>query len=102
MSSLWIYATRDDADDMPDRLRLPSVSPQAATEGGDCCVFCSYGSLPCPSRQKDTATSPDMQVERLSGGHMARDHIKRIEPQINLLTIYHVSGLQDKPKMLRP
>jgi hypothetical protein len=20
---------------------------------GDCCVFCSYGSLPCPSKQSD-------------------------------------------------
>lgn len=21
--------------------------------GGDCCVFCSYGSVPCPSRQME-------------------------------------------------
>ncbi|HET7415668.1 MAG TPA: GDCCVxC domain-containing (seleno)protein [Arthrobacter sp.] len=22
---------------------------------GDCCVFCSYGTLPCPSKQKPVA-----------------------------------------------
>ncbi len=22
---------------------------------GDCCVFCSYGSLPCPPKQKEQA-----------------------------------------------
>jgi hypothetical protein len=24
---------------------------------GDCCVFCSYGSLPCPPKQAEHATS---------------------------------------------
>ena len=26
---------------------------------GDCCVFCSYGSVPCPSIQKARATDRD-------------------------------------------
>jgi len=25
---------------------------------GDCCVFCSYGTVPCPSIQADPSTKP--------------------------------------------
>ncbi|MBI1276571.1 MAG: hypothetical protein GC179_00445 [Anaerolineaceae bacterium] len=24
-------------------------------KSGDCCVFCSYGSVPCPSKQKNAS-----------------------------------------------
>ncbi len=26
-------------------------------KAGDCCVFCSYGSVPCPSKQEDSAAA---------------------------------------------
>lgn len=26
---------------------------------GDCCVFCSYGTVPCPPRQSDNSCCPD-------------------------------------------
>lgn len=26
---------------------------------GDCCVFCSYGSVPCPPRQQGGCCAPD-------------------------------------------
>jgi hypothetical protein len=28
-------------------------------ENGDCCVFCSYGSVPCPPMQDDDASGSD-------------------------------------------
>ncbi len=33
---------------------------------GDCCVFCSYGSVPCPSRQLEMSAAPiaDEQIRR--------------------------------------
>ncbi len=39
-------------------------------KAGDCCVFCSYGSLPCPSKQAESAgalseaPSPLLKEER--------------------------------------
>jgi len=27
-------------------------------KAGDCCVFCSYGSSPCPPKQQEQASNP--------------------------------------------
>ncbi|WP_277246166.1 GDCCVxC domain-containing (seleno)protein [Micrococcus terreus] len=29
----------------------PNCRERVRPLGGDCCVFCSYGTVPCPSRQ---------------------------------------------------
>ncbi len=31
----------------------PSCGTRLNPEPGDCCVFCSYGSVPCPSIQRE-------------------------------------------------
>jgi hypothetical protein len=37
----------------------PQCHLRLRPKAGDCCVFCSYGDLPCPSRQTPTAAPPD-------------------------------------------
>jgi hypothetical protein len=39
----------------------PSCQATLRPRSGDCCVFCSYGSVPCPPVQLETAggTSPE-------------------------------------------
>jgi hypothetical protein len=32
-----------------------SCHAQLKPQPGDCCVFCSYGSAPCPPRQQESA-----------------------------------------------
>jgi hypothetical protein len=32
----------------------PSCGARIRPKPGDCCVFCSYGSVPCPPMQQDT------------------------------------------------
>ncbi len=31
----------------------PACQRQLRPQAGDCCVFCSYGSVPCPSQQAE-------------------------------------------------
>jgi len=35
--------------------RCPSCASLLKSKPGDCCVFCSYGSVPCPSIQRERA-----------------------------------------------
>ena len=32
---------------------------------GDCCVFCSYGSIPCPPVQQDICCSPNISDNKI-------------------------------------
>ncbi len=48
---------RDDADGrLPVFLRLPSLRAVLRPLKGDCCVFCSYGDVPCPPIQEGRET----------------------------------------------
>ncbi len=40
----------------------PKCKTRLRPNPGDCCVFCSFGSLPCPSIQQDTHRSQMNQV----------------------------------------
>jgi hypothetical protein len=31
----------------------PACGLRVRPKAGDCCVFCSYGSVPCPPKQQD-------------------------------------------------
>jgi hypothetical protein len=58
-------ATRDET--MPlnrcqIRYECPACGVVLRPNQGDCCVFCSYGSLPCPSQQ---------EVSEVTGGETA-------------------------------
>lgn len=49
---------RDSLATMPDDacqyfFACPSCGSVLKPKPGDCCVFCSYGSVPCPSIQRD-------------------------------------------------
>lgn len=35
----------------------PACAGTLRPDEGDCCVFCTYGSVPCPSVQRDEGTS---------------------------------------------
>ncbi len=37
--------------------RCPGCDTLLKPMAGDCCVFCSYGSVPCPSVQRDGSCS---------------------------------------------
>lgn len=37
----------------------PSCGVLLRPQPGDCCVFCSYGSVPCPPRQQSRTSSCD-------------------------------------------
>lgn len=46
------------AETMPaEYCQIRYTCPQCGTEWrpkqGDCCIFCSYGSMPCPSKQEE-------------------------------------------------
>ena len=32
---------------------------------GDCCIYCSYGSIPCPTVQKDICYSPNISNSKI-------------------------------------
>jgi hypothetical protein len=55
MSAMIVYSTLTcPACGTPSRERMPEDAclffrPKA----GDCCVFCSYGSVPCPPKQQE-------------------------------------------------
>ena len=34
---------------------------------GDCCIFCSYGSVPCPPIQKNISSSPKIVENKIVG-----------------------------------
>jgi len=36
------------------RWDCPGCGAELRPKAGDCCVFCSYGSVSCPSRQSDS------------------------------------------------
>ncbi len=38
--------------------RCKACNTMLKPRAGDCCVFCSYGSVPCPSRQKAESRVP--------------------------------------------
>jgi hypothetical protein len=42
--------------------QCPECKSRLRPKPGDCCVFCSYGSIPCPSIQHDTRRSQTNQV----------------------------------------
>jgi hypothetical protein len=68
---------------------------------GKCCVFCSYGSTPCPPRQPREAVHP-LNLDALSGRELdmavARHVFRRVvEERVNARTkekyaVYRVSG----------
>ncbi|MGB3327885.1 MAG: GDCCVxC domain-containing (seleno)protein [Thermomicrobiales bacterium] len=35
------------------RYRCPSCGAMLSPKAGDCCVFCSYGTVPCPPIQRE-------------------------------------------------
>jgi hypothetical protein len=37
--------------------RCPQCGEILRPKAGDCCVFCSYGSTPCPPRQTEAGTN---------------------------------------------
>ena len=38
--------------------RCPGCDEMLSPRAGDCCVFCSYGTVPCPPRQDEAQTGP--------------------------------------------
>jgi len=36
----------------------PHCGTSLRPHAGDCCVFCSYGSVPCPPRQEAAGSAP--------------------------------------------
>ena len=45
----------------------PECKTRLRPKPGDCCVFCSYGSIPCPSIQQETRRSRTEQVRHSDG-----------------------------------
>lgn len=37
--------------------RCSACGAQLRPKAGDCCVFCSYGSIPCPPKQAERAVA---------------------------------------------
>ena len=46
------------------RCVCPGCGVAIRPEPGDCCVFCSYGSVPCPPIQRERAGTSEMDAER--------------------------------------
>jgi hypothetical protein len=65
MSAMIVYSTLTcPACGTPSRERMPedaclffwscpSCRVRVRPKAGDCCVFCSYGSVPCPPKQQE-------------------------------------------------
>jgi ribosomal protein L37AE/L43A len=50
------HCSRESVETMPEDACLffwdcPGCGARLKPKAGDCCVFCSYGSVPCPPRQ---------------------------------------------------
>jgi hypothetical protein len=50
------HCRRESVETMPEDACLffwdcPGCGARLKPKAGDCCVFCSYGSVPCPPRQ---------------------------------------------------
>jgi hypothetical protein len=54
---------------------------------GDCCVFCSYGSVPCPPIQVERAGGPDV---RLTDEQVAEVKRRLADPNPKFVTLEEV------------
>ena len=80
LSELWARGRGDDGDGcVPILHDCPNCAGVLKPKAGDCCVFCSYGTVPCPPVQA-AGTKAVMSL-------MQRDHERAVTGRLSMVDV---------------